>query len=174
MDPLQEGRAVLAILDRINGLLGRDERLLISDCISEDLILFTHATSRDALLTHLVENLSIAGKLHETEPFHKAIMDREAIVSTGIGMGVAIPHAKLPGYKDFFIAVAINEVPLEWDALDGKPVHIVFMIGGPDNKQTEYLKILSQLTATIKDDTCREALFAATTPKQILDLFISK
>ena len=70
---------------------------------------------------------------------------REKIVSTGIGMGVAIPHAKLPSFDRFFLAVGLQKVKdgIDWDALDGAPVRLIFMIGGPANQQTDYLKILS-------------------------------
>ena len=62
---------------------------------------------------------------------------------TGIGIGVAIPHAKLEGYSDFFIAIGVQKKKgIDWNALDGSDVKLIFMIGGPENKQTEYLKIL--------------------------------
>ena len=105
-------------------------------------------------------------KLPDEEVFFNAIFEREKIVSTGIGMGVAIPHAKLHSYDHFFIALAVLQKPVDWQALDGAPVRIVFMIGGPDDKQTEYLQILSSLTQAIKDDEIREKnLCAATTQR---------
>ncbi len=63
-------------------------------------------------------------------------MEREKIVSTGIGMGVAIPTPKLNSVEDFFIAIAVLTHGVEWNALDGGPVRLIFMIGGPDDKQT--------------------------------------
>jgi len=71
------------------------------------------------------------------------MLEREKIVSTGIGMGVAIPHAKLTSVEDFFIAIGILSKGVQWNALDGGPVRLIFMIGGPDDKQTAYLQILS-------------------------------
>ncbi|NDD58877.1 MAG: PTS sugar transporter subunit IIA [Chlamydiae bacterium] len=146
--------------------------MTISKFLDEKLIVFLEETSRDAAISRLIEVLDSAGKLLDKEKFHAAILDREKIVSTGIGIGVAIPHAKLEGYNDFFIAVGIQKKKgLDWNALDGADVRIIFMIGGPDNKQTEYLKILSQLTQSIRDEERRKKMLKANSTNQILDLF---
>jgi PTS system nitrogen regulatory IIA component len=60
---------------------------------------------------------------------------------------------------------------IDWDAIDGSPVRLIFMIGGPENKQTEYLKILSHLTMAIKDEERRKKLLKAENAKDVIDLF---
>ena len=140
--------------------------------LDPQLVLFVQADKRDEVLDLLVDALDKAGKLQDKNLFHQAILEREKIVSTGIGIGVAVPHAKQEGYTDFFIAIAIQKRQgIEWNAIDGAPVHLVFMIGGPDNRQTEYLKILSRLTIAIKDEERRKKLLAATSPAQVIALF---
>ena len=140
--------------------------------LDPQLVLFLQEDTRDAVLERLVDLLDKAGKLRDKTLFHQAILEREKIVSTGIGIGVAVPHAKQEGYEDFFIAIGIHKRQgIEWNAIDGAPVHLVFMIGGPDNRQTEYLKILSRLTVAIKDEDRRKKLLAATTPAQVIALF---
>ncbi len=140
--------------------------------LDPQLVLFLQEDTRDAVLERLVDALDKAGKLRDKALFHQAIQEREKIVSTGIGIGVAVPHAKQEGYDDFFIAIGIQKRQgIEWNAIDGAPVHLVFMIGGPDNRQTEYLKILSRLTVAIKDEERRKKLLAATTPAQVIALF---
>jgi nitrogen PTS system EIIA component len=135
-------------------------------------VVFLEVSSRDEALRKLVEVLKRTGKVRDEERFYRAILDREKIVSTGIGMGVAIPHAKMEGYTDFFIAIGIQGKPgLEWNALDNGPVRLIFMIGGPDNKQTDYLHILSKLTRAIKDEERRKKLLKAKTPEEIVALF---
>jgi len=130
-----------------------------------------NAGSRDETLHQLVHRIYEAGKLPDEETFFNAILEREKIVSTGIGMGVAIPHAKLPSYDQFFIALGVLQKPVDWQALDGAPVRIVFMIGGPDDKQTEYLQILSSLTQAIKDDERRKKLLTMQEPSAMIELF---
>lgn len=131
---------------------------LIGKYISADLIGFFEATGRDQVLKEMVEMASKAGYLQDAEAFYQALLEREKLVSTGIGMGIAIPHAKMAGYEQFFIAIGILKHGLDWSALDGVPVRILFMIGGPDDKQTEYLKILSELTGLLKDEAKRKAV----------------
>ena len=144
----------------------------IADYLDDRLVIFLDVTDRDEAIAALVEALDTAHVLKDKELFHKAILDRERIVSTGIGLGVAVPHAKLRGYDDFFIAVGIQSGRgIDWNALDGSQVHLIFMIGGPDNRQTEYLKILSRLTVAIKDVERRKELLRATSAKQVLVLF---
>lgn len=100
--------------------------------------------------------------IEDKEAFHNAILHREDLVSTGIGLGVAIPHAKLQNIEDFAICVGIQKKKgLDWDAIDGSLVRIIFMIAGPANKQTEYLQILSKLTVAIKDESLRRSLLTA-------------
>lgn len=144
---------------------------LVSKYFNSSLIKFLAADERDGVLRELVELLGSQGKLQDKELFYQAILEREQIVSTGIGMGVALPHAKLPGYKNFFIAIGIHAKGVAWDALDGAPVRIIFMTGGPDDKQTEYLQILSRLTLAIKDEERRKKILQSKSAEDIIELF---
>lgn len=144
----------------------------ISDYLDKELVLFLNVETRDEALSLLVDALAKRGKLRDKPAFQHAILEREKIVSTGIGLGVALPHAKLEGYDDFFVAVGIQKKNgIEWSALDGSPVHLIFMIGGPAQKQTEYLKILSRLTTAIKNEERRKHLLKALTPLEVIQLF---
>ncbi|MCP5505301.1 MAG: PTS sugar transporter subunit IIA [Chlamydiales bacterium] len=141
--------------------------------MEEGVICFLEETTRDQALEKLVSALEDAGEIADKEAFLEAIIKREKIVSTGIGMGVAIPHAKLPSFNRFFLAVGLQKTKegIEWDALDGAPVRLIFMIGGPASLQTEYLKILSRLTAAIKDEDRRKKLLGSTSQEEVIALF---
>lgn len=174
---------VLVILARINyqitSSLGdlkrffkKDESMGMSKYLDPRLIVFLEETSRDGVIEKLVNTLDANGKLLDKNKFHQAILDREQIVSTGIGIGVAIPHAKLEGYDDFFIAIGVQKKKgVDWNALDGCVVKLIFMIGGPENKQTEYLKILSRLTQSVKDEDRRKKLVKTHSPNEVIELF---
>jgi len=160
------------LLDDLRNFFKKGKSVAIFDYLDDRLVVFLDVETQAEVLTALVDSLDQAHKLKDRQTFHQAILDREKIVSTGIGLGVAIPHAKLQGYDEFFIAVGVQSSRgIEWNALDGSQVHLIFMIGGPDNKQTEYLKILSRLTMAIKDPERRKALLKATSAKQVIDLF---
>lgn len=174
----------LAILARINHQIAisigdlkkifkKGECVAISNYLDERLVLFLDADSRDEALDRLIALLAKEGKLKDVKIFRDAILEREKIVSTGIGLGVAIPHAKLQGYQEFFIAIGIQaKKGIEWNALDGAPVRLIFMIGGPEDRQTEYLKILSHLTVAIKQEERRKKLFKSHDAKEVIALFM--
>lgn len=145
--------------------------LKISKYLDPKLVSFLDVQTRDEAMHAIIDQLSQSGTLKNKEEFYDAIINREMIVSTGIGMGVAIPHAKLTNYSQFFIAVAILRKGVDWNAMDGAPVRLVFMIGGPDNKQTEYLQILSALTVAIKDEERRKKMLTSNSPHAIVNLF---
>ena len=144
---------------------------MIQDYLDEKLIIFLDVDDQKDALNRLVNLLDQEKKLLNRRDFYEAILKRESIVSTGIGMGVAVPHAKLPGYKTFFIAIGIHPKGIAWDALDGAPVRLIFMIGGPDDKQTEYLQLLSRLTLAIKDEGRRKKMLQLKQPSEMMALF---
>lgn len=144
----------------------------IGDYLDVRAISFLEEEDRDAAIGALIELLDRSGKLLDKSAFRKAIFHREELVSTGIGMGVAIPHAKMGDLHSFFIAVGVQQKKgIEWNALDKAPVRIIFMIGGPDNKQTEYLQILSLLTAAIKEVDLRKKILKASHVEEVFTLF---
>jgi nitrogen PTS system EIIA component len=139
----------------------------LSDYIDERLVLFLDTSNKEEVLKKLVERAVMMKELPAEERFYQAILDREKLVSTAIGMGVAVPHAKLPVYNDFFIAVGILSKGVEWQAPDDSLVRLVFLIGGPENRQTEYLKILSSLTIALRKEQLRKQLVTADSEQKV-------
>lgn len=134
-------------------------------------MLFTDSTVRDDILETMVDVCFAAGKVKDLEEFKTAIFEREAIMSTGIGLGIAVPHAKIASVDDFFVTVAVLEEPVDWGAIDDKPVSLVFLIGGPDDRQTEYLKLLAKIVLFTKSEARRKALASASTPEEVIEIF---
>ncbi len=145
--------------------------MLITDALQKECIVFLHSVSQDEVLHELIEILESTGKIRDRKTFTQAIFAREKLVSTAIGLGVAIPHAKLEGYENFFMALGIQKTTgIPWKALDNQPVRFVFLIGGPEGKQTEYLSLLSQITACMKDETRKKKLLHTYSTSEILQL----
>jgi PTS system nitrogen regulatory IIA component len=132
---------------------------------------FIDSKTRDDALRSLVDLLYNQQKVSNKELFYQSIMEREKIVTTGIGMGIAIPHAKLADYDDFFLAIGILKEGVDWGSIDGNPVRLVFMIGGPDDKQTEYLKLLSDVTLELNDEDRRKKLLNLESPEDVMKIF---
>lgn len=146
----------------------------ILDYLDEHLVAFLDVSTRDEAIGALIDLTAAQGKLGDPEGFRQAIFQREELVSTGIGMGVAIPHAKMKSFSDFFIVVGIQKKKgLDWNALDKVPVRLIFMIGGPEDRQTEYLQVLSLLTSAIKDPELRKELLKASSAEETVSLFSS-
>ncbi len=143
----------------------------IEKVLDPELVVFLDSETRDEALEALVERCEEAGKLRDRATFLDAILQREQVVSTGIGMGVAIPHAKLPNYSNFFIAIGVCSKRINWQSLDNFPVRLIFLIGGPDDKQTEYLQILSSLTLAIKEEERRKQMLSVSSAEEMIQLF---
>jgi len=142
----------------------------ITSYLDPELIAFLDVTNRDEALLALVDLARSKGKVGDTQEFYNALIDRESIVSTGIGMTVAIPHAKLSSYNDFFIAIGVLRKGVDWNTIDDSSVRLIFMIGGPDDKQTEYLKILSGITSAVKEEDRRKKILRAPSSEEIMEL----
>ena len=145
--------------------------MFLDECLKVDLIEFIYAKKRDEALLSLVQN-AYEKKILSEDPMHfyKALLQREKIISTGIGMGIAIPHAKLKEIKNFFLVIGVQkEKPLDWNSFDQIGVKLIFMIGGPEHKQNEYLQILSQLTSCLKEEKIRKKLLKASSIQEVID-----
>jgi PTS IIA-like nitrogen-regulatory protein ptsN len=108
---------------------------------------------------------------------HTAVFDclfaREKLGSTGLGQGVAIPHGRDESFTQPVGAFVRTADPIEFDAPDGKPVSLVFVLLVPQDAAGEYLELLSQLAARFHEKTVREALMHSETPQQVLDILLA-
>ena len=145
----------------------------LSDFIKKENIVFLDTNDMKETVEILVENAYNSGIIKEKKMFINAVLEREELVSTGIGLGVALPHAKLLEIEDFFIVIGINKEGIDWDAIDRNPVGIVFLIGGPEkeNSQKEYLKIISKFMLLIKNKERRVMLLNSETAQEVADIF---
>jgi mannitol/fructose-specific phosphotransferase system IIA component (Ntr-type) len=142
----------------------------LSDYISEDRIVSLDGGDKDTCLARMVEVLSQAPEIRDGDALLRAILERENILSTGIGFGIAVPHAKIPSVSSFVMALGISSAGVDYDSMDGKPVHIVVMIAGPDGQQDQYLRILAKVTLLLRNDEVRSTLQTAR-PSEIVQVF---
>ncbi len=126
-----------------------------------------NAKSREEAITSLVAELDVDHKV-----VCDAIMHRERVISTGIGIGIAIPHAKIAGIDEFNVVIGIvQHEGLDWDAIDHLPVKLIMLICGPDDRHREYLQLLSKLTKKIKQESVRQALFSCKNREEVVKIF---
>ncbi len=126
-----------------------------------------NARSREEAIASLVSELDVDHKM-----VYEAIMQRERVISTGIGIGIAIPHAKISGIEEFNVVIGIvQHEGINWDAIDHLPVKLIMLICGPDDRHREYLQLLSELTKKIKQESVRQALFSAKNREEVVKIF---
>jgi mannitol/fructose-specific phosphotransferase system IIA component (Ntr-type) len=140
----------------------------LSRLLAPDRIQWLEQPSKGECLRAMVDNLCLSAGMDNPDDIYHAILERERLLSTGFGLGLAIPHAKLSGIKDFVVGLGIHKRGVAFDSLDEKPVHVLVMILGPDSRQEDYLKVLSRVTAFLKDN--RERLLTLSTAQEVFGL----
>lgn len=141
-------------------------KYITKGCILHDM---TAENKSDALkeLTHLLHDKK---KLPEIGPALDQIMAREVTESTGIGKGLAVPHARVTGLKSLCCAVARIPQGLDFMAVDRKPVHIVFLICYPPSEQTTYLNFIATVSRLLRDEGHRSGIMEAGSAEEIYDI----
>jgi len=138
--------------------------ILEENCVALDL----EITGKSELVTSLVDMLESAGVVTDREEVVRRVLEREKLMSTGIGGGVAIPHAQCRGASKLAIALARTKEGVEFDALDGKPVRLFFMIIGPEEKGG-YVRILARISRLLYTGDLQKSLYRAETALQAIE-----
>ncbi|WP_300350980.1 PTS fructose transporter subunit IIABC [Clostridium sp.] len=142
----------------------------ISQLLSIDTInLNLSAIKKEEAIDQLVDVLGNSGKLTDKSLYKKEILKRESLSSTGIGEGIAIPHAKTSAVKKASLALGICKNGLDYDAIDGEPVNIIFMIAAPEGANNEHLETLSKLSVLLMNPEFKLGLLNSKKPKDILN-----
>lgn len=126
--------------------------------------------SKEEVLQQMVSFMEKNTELIENrDEFFNQIMEREKIGSTGIGMGVAIPHARSSGVKDVVIALAVLEYPVDFASIDRELIKMVVLVGAPKDKSKEYLGLLSTLSKIFRVKKNRDAIKTAGNQKELME-----
>ncbi len=132
------------------------------------------SVSKEDALRELIEVIAQSPEVTSKSEFEQAIFDREKQLSTGVGIGVAIPHVKIPSVKNFVAAIGRSHRGIDYNSIDNKPVHLIVMIGASDTQSGEYLKILAKLVLRLKDKEFRRKVMLAKNLEEIKSFFVSK
>ncbi|HEC2178036.1 TPA: PTS sugar transporter subunit IIA [Staphylococcus delphini] len=142
----------------------RITELLTKETIAMDL----SATTKEGAIDELAQQLNQAGKLNHLDDYIAAIHKREQQSSTGIGEGIAIPHAKVEAVKTPAIAFGKSKAGVDYDSLDMQPAHLFFMIAAPATGAQTHLDALAKLSSVLMDESVRQALLEADSPEEVL------
>ena len=120
--------------------------------------------NKDGILKELVSHVSAAGLVRDADPLLEMLRNRERLGSTGIGHGIAVPHGRSLAVQHLVAGFAKHKRGVEWDALDGEPVHLIFFIIAPPIEQpNRYLPFLGRVVETVNDPERRARLLQVET-----------
>ena len=128
------------------------------------------ATNKEGIIRELVDLLVKAEGIKNKEELVKILLNRETLGSTGIGQGIGIPHGKTNAVKKLVAAFGICHQGVNFDALDGEPVYIFFLLVAPEDSAGPHLKALARISRLLKDKFFRESLKSLSDDKAILKL----
>lgn len=147
----------------------------ISDILNEHLVLTDlRGNSKDDIINALVDLIGSSPRVLDKDKVRQAIFDREKLMSTGVGNGFAIPHGKTDAVSDIVAAFAITAEPIDFDAMDGKPVRLVFLLVGKDSMVGSHIKLLSRISRLMTKEQFRDRLLTIGTPQEVLETFRSE
>ena len=157
------------------GRLGNSlSRINATAILSPTRILFIDLPSKREVLLELAKNLATAPQIKDSQELAGEIVKREELMSTAIGMGIAIPHIRLHSVTDLVASVGISRVDVDgFNPLDDEPVRIVLMIAAAYNQHASYLQTLSAFSSILKDPGLRYSLQQAETAEEAYGLLTS-
>jgi fructose-specific phosphotransferase system IIA component len=127
--------------------------------------------SKENVINKLIDLFKDDKRVENLEDVRSAVIDREKIMSTGVGKGFAIPHAKTNGVNDIIASFAIASEPIDFEALDKKPVKLIFLLVGKENMVAPHIKLLSRISRMMNNEEFRESLLKSENPEEVFNLF---
>ena len=122
------------------------------------------------ILRELCRLISTSDTIKDSEELEKAVFEREKIMSTSIGLGIAIPHVRLKSVTEMTMAVGAIKEGIEYEAFDDLPVRIIIMIAAPEGSHREYLSVLARIALLLKNSTIRNNILKAERTEEIYEL----
>lgn len=143
------------------------DKLEICSFLVPERVISKDSADKEQLMNELLDLIASDPLVEDAPAMRKAVWKREKELSTGIGEGIAIPHARTEGVKDFVVAFAKIRNGVDFDALDKKPVHFVFMIVANVSQDKNYIKLLSRLMLRMRNPELINSLMKASDSAEI-------
>lgn len=140
----------------------------------EGISLNANISSKEEAINTLADLMYASGNLNNKEEYKAKVLEREALSTTGIGDGIAIPHAKTKAVKNPGLSSMVVSEGVDYDSLDGAPAKLFFMIAAPESADNLHLEVLARLSTILMDEDFREKLINAKTKDEYLKLIDKK
>ena len=131
------------------------------------------ATKNEAI-AELVNLLAKNGEIADAKKVLDAVLERESTRTTGIGNGLAIPHGKCPGTKDLVMAIGKAGTPVDFQAIDGRPVTLIWLLTSPPDKTGPHIHALARISRLMTIDKFRQALAGAKSGQEVYDIIVKQ
>lgn len=149
--------------------------MMVSDVLTKEFIMpDLEASEKRELLDEIADNVSDLVGVLSREDLLGVLLEREKLGSTGIGHGVAIPHAKIKGIERVVVAMGISRKGVDFQSMDDRPVHIIFLIVAPEQSSAVHLKVLSSISRLLKEAAFRDKLLKAASREEIYNTIIEE
>jgi len=146
----------------------------IQDLLSASRVKFDlQSSTKPEVIDELIEILAADDKLSDKAQYKAAVLHREKEFSTGIGMGIAIPHAKDKSVKEAALTLGISKKGIDYESTDGTDAHLFFLIAVPSESNDIHLQVLSFISRKLMHESVRDSLMAATTYDEVIAAFNS-
>jgi mannitol/fructose-specific phosphotransferase system IIA component (Ntr-type) len=147
--------------------------VLLTEILSPDQVIMpVEARDKTGVIAELTRHLTERLGANYAEVLG-AVQEREAGGSTGIGFGVAIPHARSPGVTELSVVCGVSPAPVPYDSIDGEPVRLFFLIVGPTGSAGLHVKALSRIAGLVRHESVRRRLCEAGTPDEFYNILLA-
>jgi fructose-specific phosphotransferase system IIA component len=133
-----------------------------------------NASDKFEAIEELARSFEGTGFCSNIDVLIKALKEREEIMSTGIGFGIAIPHAKINSVKDMAFAIGISDKGIDFDSMDGEPVSLIILVIAGEKQHKDYLRLLSNIMAILKKEPVKNRIIKSTSPGEIIEILESE
>jgi len=147
----------------------------ISDFLSKEFFIpELKSSDKDEAINELIDLFSSDPRVEDIEDVRKNVFEREKIMSTGIGKGFAVPHGKSDSIKEIIAAFGRSTKGIDFDAMDGQPVNLIFLIVGRNDSISIHIKLLSRISRMMNKDDFRNRLLNAANAEELHKVFIEE
>jgi len=138
--------------------------------LTDHIVLPLSAKQRDPAIKEMIDVLNKQGVINEGEQAYSAVLEREKLMTTGVGNGIAIPHCKDKSCPNFAVALGIQPKGIKFESIDKKDVKIVFLLVGPENNPGMHIKLLSRISRLMSNEELRQNILKCKDVQKIRDL----
>jgi len=147
----------------------------LSTVLDPSRVLILETSKKDDALKALINCLANTPEVKNPQELHDGIFHREELMSTGIGLGIGVPHVRLNSIENLVMCVASCPTPIpDYESLDNQPVQLIFMIAAGKNQHAEHIRLLAEISSKLKDDELRQALINAPDETEFYQILTQK